>query len=87
MNAILVDGVWLCSPECARAFVDELDAAPDSVTLHDPQFVLSREELSAEFGEDTSGITRTVDGADEAVSAIAEFESMFPSPFRPGGSD
>jgi len=73
MLAVVIDGVWFCSPACAAAHVDALETPPETVTLHDPQFHANRDAVAG-AGPKAVDISRAVVGmadADEAISAVS----------------
>lgn len=82
MALIMFDGKWFCSPDCAREHLEEMDTAPQSITLHDPQFAVSRDELPPAVGKEDVDIQRPVTGMEDAFTAIQEIESMYPAKFR-----
>jgi hypothetical protein len=82
MAAVMLDDEWFCSPACAREYLNESDATPSTVTLHDPQFVASRAEMPASVDDADVDIQRRVTDRDDAFSAIDELVSMFSAPFR-----
>jgi len=81
MPAVVVDGVWCCSPACALEHLDGLERLPAAVTLHDPQYHVDREELSA-VSSAAVGIRREVVGTAEAIEAIRDADELFPGQFR-----
>jgi len=84
MAAIVFDeDVWLCSPDCARAYLETLETAPSGVFLHDPQFAVDRSEFSDAVTEDHVNIRWPVTGLEEANAAVARIESLYPTSFRP----
>lgn len=76
MPAVIVDDTWLCSPACARELVREMDARPETVALHDPQF-------ATDIAEDAVDISRPTSSTEDAQTAIDEIAEMFPGDFRP----
>lgn len=82
MVAIVFAGDWFCSPDCARAALNEMTAAPDSITLHDPQFAVAREEVSAASDETDVDLQWPVVDETDALSVLDDIESMYPSDFR-----
>lgn len=82
LAAIQINGNSVCSPDCARAYLSARDAAPDSITLHDPQFAVARDEVPDVSADQVSMVRRVADRAD-ARAAIDEIETMFPTEFRP----
>lgn len=70
-----------CSPECARSALSERDEIPSSITLHDPQLHVSRENLP-DVDDDHVNITRQVTSRDDALKAVDEAAEMYPGEFR-----
>jgi len=83
MSAIVLGHTAFCPPECAREHMDQLDDAPGSVSLHDPQFHVSADDRPAGVPPDAVDIRRPVTDRSDARTAIQQAEDMFgPTPFH-----
>lgn len=71
-----------CSTACAGDALDAREQAPETITLHDPQYAVDRDDLP-DVSADTPTIARPVSGIRDANVALAEFADMFPRDFRP----
>lgn len=65
----------VCSPDCARALLDATNGSPMKVTLHDPQYVLDRDQFPG-VAEDAVNIERRVTNRSDAIVAIDQLEQM-----------
>jgi len=81
MAALIVGDAWYCSPACAIEGVAAADTAPETVTLHDPQYTADREQLPGVSAEAVN-ISRRVTGLDDADLAIAQATELVPGTFR-----
>lgn len=86
MACIVFDGRAFCSPACAREALDRLERVPETITLHDPQYAVDRDELPGVAPEDVD-ITRGVTGLEDARQAIEECATMHPYEFRASPED
>ncbi len=82
MVGIQIAAESFCSPDCARQHLETQRVAPDQITLHDPQFHLSRDSVPGPVSSDTVNIACVVTDVDDAVCGVDELESMFPARFR-----
>ena len=81
MACIIFDGRAFCSPACAREVLDGLGRVPETITLHDPQYAVDRDELPGVDSADVD-ITRDVTGLGDARQAIEECAEMHSCEFR-----
>lgn len=82
MAAIIVGDGWYCSPTCAIEGVAAADSAPETVTLHDPQYTADRSSMPGVSAEAVN-ISRPVAGRAEADEAIRTASEVYDAPFRP----
>lgn len=82
MPAIIINDAWFCSPNCAREHLEGIDAAPQSITFHDPQYAASRDELPSSVQEEDVDIRWPVSKMEDALESIQEIESAYPDKFR-----
>lgn len=82
MVSIIFDQRAFCSPDCARQALESVETAPESITLHDPQFQVSRADLPAGVGEGDVDISRPVTSVDDGVAGLEAAEEMYPGTFR-----
>jgi len=83
MAALIVGDAWYCSPACAIEGVAAADTAPETVTLHDPQYTADRAALPA-VSTEAVNITRAVDGRAAADEAIRDASDLYGAAFRLG---
>jgi len=81
MVAIVVEGQWFCSPACAVDALGVSKSPPETVTLHDPQYRVDRDELP-DVSAEAVDITRSVIGMVEAKQAIKDTREMVGGQFR-----
>jgi|GEM_PF-5652307 len=62
MFAICIDNEPFCSVDCAREYLNTNPSGIESVALHDLQYHVERDKLSAEVSEDTIGTSQTSQG-------------------------
>lgn len=90
MSAVIITAEWYCSPECARAALDDLVGQPAKeptrVALHDPQFHVDRSALPGVSPHATE-IWRSVVGLPDAFKAVDELSELHPGAFRVRGDD
>lgn len=81
MAALIVDGAWYCSPACAIEGVATADTAPETVTLHDPQYTADRAALPA-VSTEAVNISRAVEDRAAADEAIRDASELYGAAFR-----
>lgn len=72
---------WFCSPECSRTALENLETLPETISLHDPQYTVPRNHFKG-IDEDAVSIQTSINGKQDALTVINEFESVHPSKFR-----
>lgn len=81
MSAIVFDDETVCcSPDCALTVLEGVEETPETVTLHDPQFVVDRDRLGV--GGDVVDFVHEIGEMPEAEEAIREAAMLHEPRFR-----
>lgn len=75
MASIILDDTWYCTPRCARTAITECGVHPDTVTVHDPQYSIKRDETDL-MDEDEVDYTYDVETQGRALMAIDEAQDL-----------
>jgi len=84
LPSVRLDEHEYCSAECAREAYAAMPAGdhPVTITLHDPQYAVDRDELPPAVGDTDVNIECECWSADEAAAAFDDMLAMFPHEFR-----
>jgi len=74
---ILFEEVYCCA-ECAKEGLNDMPDVPGEVTLHDPQYVVDREEI----GLDSQTVDITRKGPESARTKIEQIDELFSGVYR-----